>query len=239
MANVKPQIILGGWDPGTHNADLAKARRRLTAGKAYADLSTVCVIPTRGMIPARIVESWWGLMSPMNAKFTRLMVKGMEVGDAYNAAVELILGHPELSGWKYMLTLEEDNAPPPDGLIRLLEAAEANPQYSAIGGLYWTKGEAGQPMIYGNPKLPLAFTPQVPIPNTVQETNGLGMGFTLFRLDQFRTLPKPWFVTKQADGGQWTQDLWHFANVRKAGLRVACHTGVKVGHFDAPNDRMW
>lgn len=236
---VKPQIIMSGADPGAHNAQLAKARRRLTAGKAYADLSTVCVIPTRGAIPARIVESWWGLMSPMNHKFTRIMVRGMEVGDAYNQAIELILDHPELSKWRYILTLEEDNAPPADGLLRLLEAAEKHPEYAAIGGLYWTKGEAGQPMIYGDPKAPLAFQPQVPRHETVQECNGLGMGFTLFRTEQFRALPKPWFVTQQANGHQFTQDLFHFDKARRAGLRVACHTGVKVGHYSATDDRMW
>src|SRR5262245_23538556 len=159
------------------------------------------VVPTRGVIPARVVESWMGLMSPMNNPFVRMFISGMEVGDAYNAAVDTILAHPVLSKFPYMLTVEEDNLPPPDGLLRLLESMD---DYAAVGGLYWTKGEGGQPMIYGDPKAILAFQPQVPIPDRVQECNGLGMGFTLFRLDTFRDkkIPRPWFKTVQ----EWSPD---------------------------------
>ena len=52
----------------------------------------------------------------------RMFVTDMEVGDAYSSAVETILGHPELSTWQYLLCMEDDNAPPPDGLLRLYES---------------------------------------------------------------------------------------------------------------------
>jgi len=89
------------------------------------------VVPTRGLISARVVENWMGLMTPMNNAFMRLFVSSMEVGDAYNAAVELILGHEALSKFKYLLTLEEDNMPPPDGLLKLYESIDG---YAAVGG---------------------------------------------------------------------------------------------------------
>lgn len=240
MLTREPQIIVGG-DVGFHNEHEKAARERLRAGKAYRDLSTVIVVPTRGMIPARAVENWMGLMTPMNQKCVRLFVSGMEVGDAYNQAVRTILGHPELGSWKYMLTLEEDNLPPPDGLLKLYESID---DYAAVGGLYWTKGEGGQPMVYGHPKGVLNFIPQVPRPDTVQECNGLGMGFTLFRLDLFRELPEPWFRTVQEwspekGGSGFTQDLWFFQQVRKAGHRVACDTRVKVGHLDPATGFVW
>ena len=152
----EPQIILGG-DLGFHNADLEASEERLEKGKQYRDLSTVCVVPTRGMIPARVVENWMGLMTPMNNAFFRIFVSGMEVGEAYNQAVEVILAHEQLSKFKYLLTLEEDNMPPPDGLLKLYESIDG---YAAVGGLYWTKGEGGQPMIYGDPKGVLSFQPQ-------------------------------------------------------------------------------
>jgi hypothetical protein len=231
----EPQIIVGG-DVGFHNEHSKASRKRLREGRAYRDLSTIIVVPTRGMIPARAVENWLGLMTPMNQKVVRIFVSGMEVGDAYNAAVGMILAHPELGKWKYMLTLEEDNLPPPDGLLKLYESIDT---YAAVGGLYWTKGEGGQPMIYGDPKGILNFVPQVPRVDTVQECRGLGMGFTLFRLDLFRDpkIPQPWFKTLQEwspeQGGRaYTQDLYAFENIAKAGYRVACDTRVKVGHLD-------
>lgn len=225
-----------GGDSGVHNVDIEASQERLKKGKQYRDLSTVCVVPTRGTIPARVVENWMGMMTPMNNAFFRIFVSGMEVGDAYNSAVELILAHEGLNQFKYLLTLEEDNMPPPDGLLKLYEAIDG---YAAVGGLYWTKGEGGQPMIYGDPKMALAFQPQVVQMDTLQECNGLGMGFTLFDMNVFRDekIPKPWFKTIQQwsphEGGQaGTQDLYFFSNARKAGHRVACDTRIKVGHFD-------
>lgn len=165
----------------------------------------------------------------------------MEVGDAYNTAVELILNHPELSTWKYMLTLEEDNMPPPDGLLKLLETI---PGHGAVGGLYWTKGEEGQPMIYGNPQGILNFIPQLPIPDQIQECNGLGMGFTLFDIDMFRNVESPWFKTRQeytpGEGvAMYTQDLYFFEKAKKAGYKMASDNRVKVGHLDVENDFIW
>ena len=184
-----------------------------------------------------------GMLTPMNQAFIRLFVQGMEVGDAYNAAVETILAHEQLRNFKYMLTLEEDNAMPPDGLLKLYESID---EYAVVGGLYWTKGEGAAPMIYGDPKGVLSFQPQIPIPGVVQETNGVGMGFTLWRMELFKDekIPKPWFKTvnewSSETGAQvGTQDLHFCSAVRKAGYRIASDNRVLVGHFDAVNQRMW
>lgn len=237
---MQPQVIMGG-DAGFHNDHGGESRKRLRTGRAYKDISTIVVVPTRGMIPARAVENWMGLMMPMNQKAYRMFVAGMEVGDAYNAAIRLILAHPDLSKWKYVLTLEEDNLPPPDGLLKLYESMD---RFSVVGGLYWTKGEGGQPMAYGDPKGVLNFIPQIPKPETVQQVRGLGMGFTLFDMDVFRKLPDPWFRTLQewdpVKGGKgYTQDLYFFENAAKAGLRVAIDTRVKVGHLDPATGMVW
>jgi hypothetical protein len=237
-----PSVFVSG-DLGAHNADLSKSAERLRRGRTYRDLSTIIVVPTRGMIPARAVENWMGLMTPMNQKAVRIFVQGMEVGDAYTQAISMITAHPELRDWKYVLTLEEDNLPPPDGLLKLYESID---DYAAVGGLYWTKGEGGQPMIYGDPHGILNFMPQVPRPDTVQECNGLGMGFTLFRMDVFKdpAIERPWFKTvqewSQGMGAKaYTQDLFFFEKVRRAGYKVACDTRVKVGHLDVSTGLVW
>lgn len=237
-----PQIVVENYQ-GTHNAELQKSLERLERGKAYRDLSTVCIVPTRGMISAKVTQAWMGLIPPMNQKFTRIFMIGMEVGVAYSSAIELILANPELSTWKYVLTLEEDNLPPPDGLLKLYESIDA---YDVVGGLYWTKGEGGQPMIYGDPTEPeMNFRPQPPT-KEVQECNGLGMGFTLFKMDIFKDprLERPWFKTCQDYDPQkgaklYTQDLYFFENIRRLGYKVACDTRVKVGHYDADMDVVW
>ncbi len=239
----QPQIVFENYE-GRHNIDLDGAAARLAKSKTYQDLSTVCIVPTRGVIAAKVVQNWWSLMAPMNQKFIRVFMIGMEVGEAYCAAIDQILANPELRKWKYILTLEEDNMPPPDGLLKLYENMD---KYDVIGGLYWTKGDQGQPMIYGDPNsIPLNFIPQVPQPETVQHCNGLGMGFNLFKMDLFRDprIPRPWFKTLQeytpGGGGRgYTQDLYFYENIHKLGYKVACDTRVKVGHYAIDEDIVW
>jgi hypothetical protein len=240
---MNPQIVM--LDPaGFHNKDLDVSADRLEKSKSYRDLSTIIICPTRGLIPAKVVQSWMGLMRPMNQKVIGpIFAIGMEVGQAYNSVIENILSNPELSQYKYILTVEEDNMPPADGLLKLYESMD---KYDVVQGLYWTKGEGGQPMIYGDPLiLPKNFIPQVPRLNEVQPANGLGKGFNLFKMDIFRDpdIPKPWFKTVQevtAGGARaYTQDLYFYENAAKAGYIFACDNRVRVGHYDVNSDIIW
>ena len=240
---MKPTILIPD-NIGIHNAGDYTAR--LEKEKTYRDLSTVIVCPTRGMIPARIVQSWQGMIRPMNQKVIGpIFMEGMEVGEAYNQVIKMILENPDLSKFKFILTIEEDNAPPLDGLMKLYESID---DYDAVGGLYWTKGEGGQPMCYGDPKvMPMNFIPQIPTPNTIVSCNGLGMGFTLFRINMLKDARFEygnWFKTKQEVAGDgsvqaYTQDLWFFQKARELGYKFACDARVRVGHYDASNKVMW
>lgn len=235
---------------GRHNNDVVGAVNRLVKGGTYKDVSTICIIPTRGMIHAKVVQCWMGMILPMNQKFIRMFMIGMEVGDAYSQAIETILAHPELSKWKYVLSIEDDNLPPPDGLLKLYESIEGGidgNKWDVVGGLYWTKGEGGQPMIYGDPyDPPLNFRPQIPKPESIQRCNGMGMGFHLYRLSMFKDpkFPRPFFKTCQdftpnVGTKVYTQDLYFYEQAGKLGYKFACDTRVKVGHYDATADVVW
>lgn len=238
---MKPQIVIDNLD--SINNRPARTVKLKKEG-LHRDLSTIAIIPSRGTMPTRVVQSWMNLMAPMNQKFLRMFAIGMEVGEAYNQTIQAILDHPELSKWKYILTLEDDNCPPPDGLLKLYEGIQ---KYDVVGGLYWTKGEAGQPMIYGDPKaVPLNFIPQLPKADTLQEARGLGMGFNLWRLDIFKDpkLPKPWFKTLQSyqegvGSKCYTQDLYFYEQAGKLGYKFACDTRIKVGHWCQNTETMW
>ena len=243
---MKKEIVTEGL--GQHNLQLDASIKRLQKVGSALDQSTICVIPSRGIMPTKVVQNWFGMLTPMNQKFFRICMIGMEVGEAYNSVFEMILNHPELSKWKYVLTLEDDNMVPQDGLLKLLEDMQ---EVDVAGGLYWTKGEGGQPMIYGNPAVfPRNYIPQQPVPGTLQRCNGLGMGFTIFKLDIFRDLRlntkdmKPWFKTVQEvipgkGTSAWTQDLFFFEKLNSLGYRIACDTRVLVGHYDLQYDMVW
>ena len=236
---MKPQIV--AQDYGKHNADMDATIKRLKGDSSWKKLDTIMLVPAGGSIPTKVVSSWLNLYSPPNNQFFRMFCVGMEVGEAYSQAIENILAHEQLSKFKYILTVEHDNVPPPDGIIKLLAQMEAHPEFACIGGLYFTKGEGGVAQIWGDPRDPtLNFRPQTPVSGQLVECCGTGMGFNVFRLEMFRDkkLRKPWFKT-QTEGGVATQDLYAWSDFRKNGYRCAVDCSVLVGHYDLANDITW
>ena len=132
--------------------------------------------------------------------------------------------------------------PPQDGLLKLIKRMEERPEFSCVGGLYWTKGEGGVPQMWGDPKDPiLNFRPQVPVPGQLVECCGTGMGFNLWRLSMFKDerLRRPWFKTLAGREGVGTQDLYFWGDARKHGYRCAIDCDVLVGHYDSVGDVIW
>lgn len=241
---MKPQIITPEY--GKHNLDLGASASKIKDGSGWKKLDTIIIFPASSTIPTKVVSSWLNLYSPPNNQVYRMFPTNMEVGEAYSQCIETVLAHPQLSLFKYILTIEHDNIPPPDGLVKLLNRMEAYPEFDCIGGLYWTKGEGGVPQIWGDPRDPVTnFRPQPPVPGQLVECCGTGMGFNLWRLDMFRDsdLRKPWFKT-QTENGVATQDLYFWTDARKNGYRCAIDCDVLVGHYDlegkfGPPDTVW
>ena len=227
-------------DAGIHNDNLEMSTTTYLQGATWKKQRGICLLPAGKTISTRVALAWRGLVTPPNQPWHFMAIEGHEVGKAYNEAIERILENPDLSQWEYILTLEHDNLPPGNGLIKLIKAMDEHPEYDCIGGLYWTKGEGGVPQIWGDPKDPvLNFRPQPPVPDQIVECCGTGMGFNLWRLDMFRNMPKPWFVTKCDDGGVGTQDLTFWSEARKSGHRCAIDCSVLVGHLDINTGIVW
>lgn len=238
---MKPQLISPDMG-GAHNQNITHASSRLMSGGSWKHQRIIVVLPADTMIPAKVALSHWSLVFPPNNGVVRILAQGMEVGEAYSTAVAEILAHPDLSNWEFMLTIEHDNMPPSDGAIELVKQMEAHPEFSAIGGLYFTKGPDGVAQIWGDPKDPVMnYRPQVPVPGALIECNGTGMGFTLFRLSMFKDarLRKPWFKTVAGKEGVGTQDLYFWGDARKYGYRCAIDCNVRVGHLDPVADFVW
>ncbi len=235
------QLIIQDFG-GKHSADMNGTRARLIKGASWKKQRIIFVMPSDAMIPAKVALSMWNLITPPNNGVVRILAQGMEVGHAYSTAIEQVLVHPDLKDWEYMVTVEHDNLPPQDGIIKLLEIMESHPEYAAVSGLYFTKGEGGVAQIWGDPKDPvLNYRPQVPIADSLQECNGIGMGFAVWRLSMFKDpkLQKPWFKTEKGVNGVSTQDLAFWNDARKYGYRCAVDSRVRVGHLDVQSGTVW
>jgi hypothetical protein len=143
-----------------------------------------------------------------------------------------------------------DNAPPQDGVIRLVERMMEHPEYAWLSGLYFTKGleipradgtgvtGGGVGQLWGDINDPVPNYRPVPprADGGLVECYGTGMGFALWRLAMFKDerLSKPWFRTKRGLNGEGvgTQDLVFAGDARKWGYRCAVDCSVKVGHLD-------
>lgn len=236
--------MIVGVESGVHNSDLDKSAQRIIEGGSWKHQRVIMLIPAGKTIPTKVYLSHCSLIFPPNNGMFRMASIGLEVGEAFTKGIEEILAHPELSNWEYILTIEHDNIPQPDSLIRLLKSMEEHHEYSCIGGLYWTKGEEGCPQIWGDAKEPLNFRPQPPDPSGgLVECSGTGMGFNLWRLSMFKDerLRRPWFKTLNGIDGQGvgTQDLYFWGDARKHGHRCAVDCSVKIGHYDNVNDITW
>ena len=231
-------------------------RVEMIPGSTYKDNSTIIIIPERDhKFHWRIVQAWDSLIAPMNGKRAKFYVIGHEVGVAYDQMIKNILADPNLSKWKYVLTLESDNLVPPDAHVRLLEAIEAG-SFDAVGGLYFTKGDFNMPMAYGDPEHfrrtgELEFRPsdiRSALANgNIVEVNGIAMGCSLYRMDLFRDIEGPWFQTlsdiiPEKGPVGFTQDLYFCEKAKRKGKRFAVDTRVRVGHIDLADPtgkQMW
>lgn len=239
---MKPQLIMQDLG-GLRNENLEGSTAYLQQGGSWKRQRVIVILPADTLMPAKVALSHWNLIFPPNNGMVRILAQGMEVGDAYSTAIEQILANPVLREWEFILTVEHDNAPPQDGLIKLISDLEAHPELACVGGLYWTKGEGGVPQIWGDVKDPVVnYRPQLPDVNGgLVECCGTGMGFNLFRLSMFKDerLRKPWFKTIAGKEGVGTQDLYFWGDARKYGYRCAIDCSVKVGHYDHVTDTMW
>lgn len=243
---MKPQILM--QDAGLHNSDLGASRARILKGASWKQQRIIKIVPAADQMPTKVAFSHECLIYPPNQGVHRMLALGQEVGEAYSNAIEECLAHPVLSKFEYVLTVEHDNIAPQDGVIKLIEAMEANPQYAAISGGYWTKGYGGVFQAWGDPTDPVEnYRPQAPRAGELMWVNGIGMGFALWRMKMFHDtrVKRPLFKTKSSrEEGVGTQDLSFCSEARKYGYKFAVDCRVLVGHYDlegkfGPPDTTW
>lgn len=245
----QPQLVVQDLG-GVHNGDNESTRARLIRSGSYKRQRIVMIVPAVSPIAPKVYLSHVNLGFPPNNGVVRILAEGMEVGDAYSSAISGIMNHPDLSKWEFVLTVEADNTPPPDGVVKLVERLESTPWLAAVSGVYFTKGAGGVCQRWGDVNDPVVnFRPMPPPPpGQLGECCGIGMGFALWRLEIFKDerLRKPWFKTTRGQNGEGyaTQDLHFWSDARKYGYRTAVDGNVLVGHYDyegkfGPPDYIW
>ena len=229
------------------SAGLGFSRVETLPGATFKLAHVAIICPLRGpMIHADVAARIYGMMSPPNQNKAIWLPHGHEVGHAYNEALKAILADPNVGKWPYVLSIEDDQLVPPDTILRLSETMEKT-GWDAVSGIYFTKGEYGIPQVWGDADEfrrtgNLNFRPVDPVRAvnggaTAIECNGIGMGCALWRMDLFREIAAPWFVTTcewspEKGAASFTQDLFFWNRAKRAGKRCGVDLRVRVGHMD-------
>ena len=206
--------------------------------------SFLMAVPTFGTVSIEFMAHIMGVQPPVNAVRQLFCPKGEEIGVARNMIAEKALQMADSpSGLDYVLMMDDDVLPPPDGLLRLQTTMERN-RLDIVSGLYYLKGDPPCPMMWRPAHMGWMVEGDEWKFGEVVEVGGTGCGFTLFRPDVFRRVEKPWFKTGDWDpdaGGfnVHTEDTWFYGRARAAGYRVFVDTNVRCGHIDAESGRVF
>lgn len=110
----------------------------------------LCGTPTRGTVRIEWHSAFRGMVTPtnwsmvsMNQPMSVFLPVRFQVADAQNIIVlEMLKGD-----FEWLLLLEDDVIPPPDLLIKLNQYM-ATGKHPVVSGLYFTKSEPAEPLIY-------------------------------------------------------------------------------------------
>lgn len=204
-----------------------------------------CVLITLGSIPIEWVHCFTRMQNPVNASSIFVSYKKMEIGVARCLAVEDILKMPLASRPRYILWLSDDDLMSWDALVKLFMVMENDPTIDVLTSIVHLKneGHAPSPVLW---KWDTDYRRSL-IPGKdfkvgdIVDADVANLGFGLMRPELFEKIPAPWFksgyqvetLEDGRDGLTLTgEDCYFFEKLRKAGKRIAVHTGVRSSHLD-------
>jgi hypothetical protein len=134
-------------------------------------------LPTLGTASMRWACRFRHVQFPMNCRFSELAIEGLPVDEARNAIAAAAVRNPEVS---HVWFLDDDVLVHAHALLQLLAGRK-----DVIGGVYFTKGAFGQPVVFEHPNAgPMEYMAGTGL----HPVYAIGMGLTLIRTEVFRRL---------------------------------------------------
>ena len=194
------------------------------------------------------------LIRPTNAGYCETFRKGMPPDDALNDMAEEAL-HRNV---QYIFYVDDDTQLPPMTIMALMTALEnADADVMACGGIYCTKTNPPEPIVYKEPNQGAFWNWKV---GEVFPCFALGMGSLMIKTEIFRKMSKPWFkwlrsseemfsypeafpetwsTEPLAKYGGCTDDIFFFRKLKNLGYKALAHGGVLPIHWDQAGKSYW
>jgi glycosyl transferase family 2 len=199
-------------------------------------------IPTGGRPTRPFLDALAALELPAHVTAAERVVWS---GNFVPAQREMIARDAIRLGADYLAMIDDDIVAPPDALVRLIEALDADPQAAIAGALYYSR-DGVRPMAVS--RWNSADTTSAAIPpyaaGAADVVDGVGFGCVVLRVAALRALAQPYFsahlyvepgarVVRQCD-----EDYLLCERLRGAGRRIVLHAGVRAGHYDRGSETL-
>ncbi|MDR7528639.1 MAG: glycosyltransferase family A protein [Armatimonadota bacterium] len=194
-------------------------------------------LPLRGR-GAGCAEFWmclFQLIPPLNVKTAYLVQKGLLPGPARNRLLETALSH----GMSYLLFLDDDVLFPDVAALRLWTLMQLHPEAAAITGVYTTKFQPAEPMLYLGTGDGAYWDWAL---GDLIHVESAGAGCVLVDLTKVKQVEPPWFVDEISTGEAGHQHVGHdrYFFQRLGELwPVYADTGLLLGHMDIASDTIY
>ena len=160
-------------------------------------------------------------------------------GNAVAVQREMIARDAVQRGADLLAMIDDDIVAPPDALVKLIAALEADPDAALAGALYYSRDSA-RPMAVARWSSGDTTTAAIPAyaDGKVAVVDGVGFGCIVVRVAALRALTLPYFAAHfyvdpfSRSVRQCDEDYLLCERLRNAGRRVLLHAGVRCGHYD-------
>jgi len=197
-------------------------------------------------VPIHLMLAHMNLQQPLNIGMTYLIEAGRLSAEARQIMTMQAIGQ----GAKYILYWDDDTLPPPHGLFTLHNFMERSPEVGAVSGVYTTRSDPNEPLVYKAHGAGAAWDFQMGPGATPEPILGAGAGFMLARveaivecnriLEEEEGKPTPIWADEQcvpdAEGegkNFWGHDMRFCRVLNENGWPVYVDGRVLCGHVDA------
>lgn len=176
---------------------------------------------------------------PMNLSIMQSVVVDHPISDARNFICEQALAVEA----PYIWFIDDDTIPPSAGARMLMYALDQHPEAAVIGGIYCSKTEPTQPVVFKEFGTGSHWDWKV---GEVFECAGIGTGCMLIRTAVLKEIERPWFSTldvaligSEYNQIQQTDDMYFCKKLKQGGHKILAHGGVLCHHWDMSTGKMY
>lgn len=227
-----------GGKPLTTVLDCPQCRER---GEKHHRFDVTSGFVSKGVVPFQFMLQHMNWLPPLNVTMAYMYKTGMLSAAAREVmTLEVLKNLPTV---KYIFYVDDDMVIPPMGLYTMYNRMERNPTWGALSGVYTTRQNPPEPLIYVDHGRGAAWDFEMGEGASPTQIMGAGAGCLLVRVDAIRgwlgqNIDEPvWCDAVEfpaSNGGRvtWGHDVRVIRNLTEAGWPCYVEGAVLCGHYD-------